>query len=175
MSNTNKELNPSDYRNMYESLQLTKNHLENSLKSVSHSIERFKHRSENLETDTMSPEMKELDDQLKAMAIESFDLNFQIIALERKVEEGQRDYEDMRKFQLKFIQSDHENREFKEKLEKLDVDFFLKVVRDWKHSWMRQTQNDKADYQNYFNRAFGIDSNMVHSLARRLVEVLEKK
>jgi hypothetical protein len=47
---------------------------------------------------------------------------------------------------------------------------YLKVIRDWKHAWMNQYQNGQADHDNYFNRAFGIDSNMVHSLAKRLVE-----
>lgn len=109
--NNDKELKRSDFRNMYESLELTKNGLENSLKSVNHSIERFKARSE------IQPE----------------DL----------------------------VVHDHE--------------FFLKIIRDWKHSWMNQTQNDKADFDNYFGRAFGIDANMVHSLARRIVKAMEEK
>jgi hypothetical protein len=55
-----------------------------------------------------------------------------------------------------------------------DVEFFLKIVRDWKHSWMDQRQNSEADFQNYYNRAFKIDSNMVHSLAKRLDDAINK-
>lgn len=44
----------------------------------------------------------------------------------------------------------------------------LEVVREWKHFWMNQTQNGEADYKNYFNRAFGIDANMSHHLAKML-------
>jgi hypothetical protein len=46
---------------------------------------------------------------------------------------------------------------------------YLKVVREWKFNWMNQTQNDPADFKNYHDRAFGIDSNMMHDLAQRLV------
>ena len=104
------ELKRSDFRNMYESLELTKNDLENSLRSVNHSIERFKARSETPPDEVVH---------------------------------------------------DHE--------------FFLKIIREWKHSWMNQTAHSKDDFQNYFNRAFGIDSNMVHSLARRIVKAMEEK
>ena len=54
----------------------------------------------------------------------------------------------------------------------LNNEFFLKIVRDWKHSLMNQRQNDEADFQNYYNRAFGIDSNMMHSLANRLSDAV---
>lgn len=50
-----------------------------------------------------------------------------------------------------------------------DVEFTLKIVRDWKHFWMNQTQNSKEDHANYFSRAFGVDSNMTHHLADKIV------
>lgn len=48
----------------------------------------------------------------------------------------------------------------------------LKVIEDWKYSWMNQTQNSKEDYENYFRRAFGVDSNMMHSLAHKVMEMI---
>lgn len=45
---------------------------------------------------------------------------------------------------------------------------FLTAITDWKHHWMNQTQNSEEDRKNYFNRAFGVDANMKHDLARRL-------
>lgn len=49
-------------------------------------------------------------------------------------------------------------------------EFFLKIIREWKHFWMNQTQNSKEDFENYFGRAFGIDSNMTHHLSSKLSE-----
>ena len=52
----------------------------------------------------------------------------------------------------------------------------LKIIFEWKCAWMNQDQNSEADRLNYFDRAFGIDSNMQHSLAKRLHEsFLEEK
>lgn len=53
---------------------------------------------------------------------------------------------------------------------KFDEEFFLKIVEEWKHYWMDQTQNSEADRENYFSRAFGVDANMKHDLARRLAK-----
>lgn len=61
------------------------------------------------------------------------------------------------------------------KVEVDDTEFFLKIIRDWKHSWMNQYQNDDADFENYFQRAFGIDANMVHSLAHRLEKAIKER
>jgi hypothetical protein len=41
----------------------------------------------------------------------------------------------------------------------------LEIIRKWKFFWMNQKQNSEEDFQNYFNRACGIDSNMIHHLA----------
>lgn len=49
-------------------------------------------------------------------------------------------------------------------------DYFVDIVYEWKHSWSNQTQNSTDDFENYRRRAFGIDANMVHSLARRISE-----
>lgn len=46
----------------------------------------------------------------------------------------------------------------------------LEVVRKWKHFWMNQKQNSEADYKNYFERAFGIDANMTHHLAKMITD-----
>lgn len=40
---------------------------------------------------------------------------------------------------------------------------YLKVIEEWKHAWMHESD--------YFERAFGIDANMKHDLARRLVRM----
>jgi hypothetical protein len=50
----------------------------------------------------------------------------------------------------------------------------LEVAREWKHFWMNQRQNSEEDYQNYFNRAFGIDANMIHDLADRITKSFEE-
>lgn len=62
-----------------------------------------------------------------------------------------------------------QGREFDEKDRDSAKEIYLKEILDWKHAWMNQRQNSEADYQNYFHRAFGIDANMQHSLATRLV------
>lgn len=76
------------------------------------------------------------------------------------------------------IESDLEIREINEvtdteRLGRMTEEFFLKIIRDWKYSWMNQTQNDQKDYENYHRRAFGIDANMVHSLADRIVTAIK--
>lgn len=53
-------------------------------------------------------------------------------------------------------------------LEMFTEDNIRKVILDWKHYWMNQTQNSKEDYDNYFKRAFGIDANMQCDLARKI-------
>lgn len=50
----------------------------------------------------------------------------------------------------------------------------LEAVTQWKHFWMNQTQNSEADRKNYFDRAFGVDSNMKHDLARRIVQKIRE-
>lgn len=44
-------------------------------------------------------------------------------------------------------------------------DHFKEIVENWKMYWMSQRQNSKEDYENYWRRAFGVDANMMHSLA----------
>lgn len=44
----------------------------------------------------------------------------------------------------------------------------LEIIREWKHFWMNQTQNSEEDRKNYFDRAFGVDANMMHDLANRI-------
>lgn len=56
---------------------------------------------------------------------------------------------------------------------KFNKEFFLKIIREWKSSWMNQRQNSEYDYENYFKRAFGVDANMMHSLANRLEEAMK--
>jgi hypothetical protein len=51
-----------------------------------------------------------------------------------------------------------------------DKEFFLTIIREWKHAWMNQHQNSEADFKNYLTRAFGIDANMQHNLAFKIVE-----
>ena len=52
----------------------------------------------------------------------------------------------------------------------IEVEKLLKIIREWKFGWMNQRQNSQADYENYFNRAFGVDANMIHSLAKQIVD-----
>lgn len=56
-----------------------------------------------------------------------------------------------------------------------DKEFFKEIIRKWKFSWMNQRQNGEADFKNYHRRAFGIDSNMIYSLADRLVAAMEEE
>lgn len=51
-----------------------------------------------------------------------------------------------------------------------DKDHFREIITKWKFTWMNQRQNDQADFENYHRRAFGIDSNMIHSLAEMLAK-----
>ena len=60
-------------------------------------------------------------------------------------------------------------------MSKRDEESFLKVIRSWKTIWMNQKQNSEADYQNYLQRAFGVDANMSHSLAKMLAEDAEAR
>lgn len=46
----------------------------------------------------------------------------------------------------------------------------LEVCREWKGFWMDQTQNSEEDRKNYFNRACGVDANMIHHLADKINE-----
>lgn len=55
-----------------------------------------------------------------------------------------------------------------------DRESFLEVARKWKSFWMNQRQNDEADFQNYFNRALGVDANMTHHLAKMMNEHSDK-
>lgn len=57
----------------------------------------------------------------------------------------------------------------------LNEDFFLKVILEWKYGWANQTQNNEQDFQNYFRRAMGVDANMIHSLALKLVKAVEER
>jgi len=47
-------------------------------------------------------------------------------------------------------------------------DPYMTVIDEWRAYWMDQTQNSKEDYDNYFRRAFGVDANMQHHLAKLL-------
>lgn len=53
-----------------------------------------------------------------------------------------------------------------------DKEFFIGVIEKWQCYWMNQRQNSEEDYQNYWRRAFGVDANMKHHLARMIVEAL---
>lgn len=44
----------------------------------------------------------------------------------------------------------------------------LEVITEWKHFWMNQKQHSQADYENYRDRAMGVDANMKHDLATRI-------
>lgn len=52
-------------------------------------------------------------------------------------------------------------------------DRLLEVVEKWQAFWMDQRQNSKEDYENYWRRAFGVDANMRHNMARMLSEDLQ--
>ena len=60
-----------------------------------------------------------------------------------------------------------ENKKLREALTKENI---LEVITQWKIFWMNQTQNSEADRKNYLNRAMGVDANMKHNLAERLVK-----
>lgn len=49
-----------------------------------------------------------------------------------------------------------------------DFDTALKAARSWKHHWMNKEMG-------YFDRAFNIDSNMIHSLAHRICDAFDIK
>lgn len=59
-----------------------------------------------------------------------------------------------------------ENKPYAQQVE----DAALEVIKEWKHTWMNQRQNSEADFQNYFDRAFGVDANMQHSLAKKIAD-----
>lgn len=44
----------------------------------------------------------------------------------------------------------------------------IAIIREWKYYWMNQRQNSDEDYLNYFNRAYGVDANMMHHLADKI-------
>lgn len=50
----------------------------------------------------------------------------------------------------------------------------LEIIREWKRIWMNQTQNGPQDYENYWRRAYGVDANMSHHLAKMIFEKLEE-
>lgn len=52
----------------------------------------------------------------------------------------------------------------------LKYEAVLKIIQEWKYFWMNQSQNSEEDFKNYFDRAFGIDSNMMHHLAKLISE-----
>ncbi len=56
-----------------------------------------------------------------------------------------------------------------------DKEFFLKIIEDWLTYWMNQTQNSKADQENYFRRALGVDANMRHHLADKLAKASDSE
>lgn len=47
---------------------------------------------------------------------------------------------------------------------------FLEVIGEWLMFWRNQRQNSQADYENYLNRASGVDANMKHHLAGLLTK-----
>jgi hypothetical protein len=47
-------------------------------------------------------------------------------------------------------------------------DQILKLISEWKYGWMKQDDN-------YLHRASGIDANMKHSLADKIVKFIEKE
>lgn len=47
-------------------------------------------------------------------------------------------------------------------------DKLLGVIESWQFAWMDVKGTDEQDRKNYFKRAFGVDANMRHDLARRL-------
>jgi len=57
-------------------------------------------------------------------------------------------------------------------LDEFDESALREIIGEWKMYWMNQRQNSEADFQNYYSRAFGVDANMQHSLARMLNEKL---
>ena len=40
----------------------------------------------------------------------------------------------------------------------------LEIIEEWKHFGMNQRHNSEDDFQNYFQRAVGVDANMMHHL-----------
>lgn len=47
----------------------------------------------------------------------------------------------------------------------LSKERILEIIHAWKYYWMNQTQNSKQDFDNYRDRSWGIDANMMHDLA----------
>lgn len=54
----------------------------------------------------------------------------------------------------------------------ITFDQVLKIVESWQFFWMNQTIDEK-DTKHYRERAAGIDANMRHNLAERIIEVLK--
>lgn len=52
------------------------------------------------------------------------------------------------------------------------LDSILKIVEGWQQFWMNQTL-DPEDTKRYRERACGIDANMRHDLAEKIMEVLK--
>jgi len=65
--------------------------------------------------------------------------------------------------------------EIKSEPKKLTKDDILFVITKWKMDWMNVKGTDEVDRKNYFDRAFGVDSNMKHDLARRIFNFLNKE
>lgn len=55
-------------------------------------------------------------------------------------------------------------------IEGLNEEKLVQIIYDWKHGWMDVQGTDEQDRKNYFSRAFGVDANMVYSLAKQLRE-----
>ncbi len=48
------------------------------------------------------------------------------------------------------------------------------LIEKWKYYWMNQKQNSKEDYHNYFQRAFGVDANMMAHLEKLIEAEISK-
>lgn len=53
-------------------------------------------------------------------------------------------------------------------------DKLLGVIMSWKYGWMDVRGTDEKDRKNYYSRAFGVDANMQHGLARMLLDFLKE-
>lgn len=56
--------------------------------------------------------------------------------------------------------------------QKLTEQNLVEIIYKWKHIWMDVKGTDQRDRENYFSRAFGVDANMIYSLARLLQKEL---
>jgi hypothetical protein len=53
-------------------------------------------------------------------------------------------------------------------------DCILKIIDEWQMCWMSVTGTTEEDAKNYRRRAFGVDANMRHGLARMITEAFQK-